>query len=149
MGCAISGGLDAITPFFENRQYGGGIWACGEGMSTAETNLVNEWVGFTVCLDIDESGTYMVGMAADNRTRFRVNGAPFFTWDSRLIEDFRRWWMNPVALSSGLNIIELDGKNDRAWAALGADFSGPFPAGSLATDTDTAAAPESRGLSRL
>ncbi|MFT6400604.1 MAG: hypothetical protein ACJAYU_005382 [Bradymonadia bacterium] len=139
-GARFPAGLDAVTAFFQSRLNGVGVWACGEGTSTAGTNPVNEWIGFTVCLDIDEPGDYMIGMAADNRLRFRVNGAPFFTRNTSLIQNFRRWWMNPVPLNSGLNIIEMEGRNDGSWAAFGAEVYGPFAAGSLANDTDMAAA---------
>ena len=139
-GARYPGGLDLVTPFFQSRLNDVGVWACGEGTSTAGTNPVNEWIGFTVCLDIEEPGDYLVGMAADNRIRFRLNGAPFFTRDSSLIENFRRWWMNSVSLGSGLNIIELEGRNDGQWAAFGADVYGPYAAGSLATDPAMAAA---------
>ena len=138
-GARYPGGLDFVTSFFQNRLNDVGVWACGEPGWTG-TPPLGEWVGFTVCLDIEEPGDYLVGMAADNRIRFRVNGAPFFTRDNSLNDNFRRWWMNPVSLGSGLNIIEIEGRNDSAWAAFGADVYGPFASGSLATDTDMSAA---------
>jgi hypothetical protein len=138
-GVIFPGGLiDNLTAFFLERLNTIGVWACDSDSSTAGTTPVGEWIGFSACIDIDVPGDYVIGMAADNRMRFRLNGTPFFTMDSYNTLNFNHWWMNPVSLGSGLNIIELEGYNDGLIASFGADIYGPYPAGSLDDDASMA-----------
>ena len=139
-GARYPGGLiDNALSFFLTRLNDVGVWACNAGSSTAGSNPVGEWIGFSVCLDVEESGEYVVGMAADNRLRFRLNGAPTFTLNTGATTNFNHWWMNPISLASGLYIVELEGRNDGSIAAFGAEIYGPFPAGSTASDASMAA----------
>ncbi len=122
-----------------------GVWACDsalydEGLTFPTQTPTHEWIGFTTCIDIAESGEYLVGTGADNRMRFSVNGNMVFEKDSSDIDNFRYWWIKPVTLSAGLNIIEIEGLNDGQAVAFGAEIAGPFLPGSLATDADMMAA---------
>ena len=76
-----------------------------------------------------------MGLSADNRMRFYLDGALFFEKDSEDMAHFNYWWMNSVALRSGTHVIEIHGYNDGGIASLGAEFSGPFPSGTLTDDT--------------
>ncbi len=116
-----------------------GVWACDPtSVDTGDpfpmTNPVNEWIGFSVCLDVDEAGDYMVGLGADNQLRLSLNGNVLFEKLGNDPENFRNWWMYQLTLNAGKNIVELLGKNNGQVAAFGAEFAGPYPAGDLATD---------------
>jgi len=122
-----------------------GVWACDpDSVDTGETYVTTlptgEWIGFAVCLDIPEGGDYLIGLGADNRLRFSLNGNLEFAMLGGSPDNFTWWWINPIQLSSGLNIIELEGYNISQAASFGAEIAGPFPAGSLNTDADMAAA---------
>lgn len=139
-GAQYPGGLiDNALTFFLQRLNNVGVWACDASSTSTGTQPVGEWIGFSVCLEIEEAGDYMVGMAADNRLRFRLNGAPTFTLNTGLTENFNYWWMNPISLGSGLNIVELEGRNDGSIAAFGAEIYGPYAPSSLTTDASMAA----------
>lgn len=139
-GAQYPGGLiDNALAFFLDRLNTVGVWACDPSTGAVGTNPIDEWIGFSVCLDVEQGGDYVVGMAADNRLRFRLNGAPTFTLGSSATANFNYWWMNPITLASGLNIVELEGRNDGLVAAFGAEIYGPFAAGSTATDASMAA----------
>lgn len=111
-----------------------GVWACGAGTSTAGTNPTNEWIGFSTCITLLEAGSYLVGIAGDNRVRFFVDGELFFEKDSSDQNNFKRWYLEPIELTSGTHIVELFGRNDGLYAAFGAELYGPFPADALTTD---------------
>jgi len=122
-----------------------GVWACDtelydEGLTYPTQTPVGEWIGFSTCLDIDEPGEYLVGTGADNRMRFFVNGSLVFDKDIYVVQNFTYWWIEPVTLAAGPNIIEIEGYNDGSAVAFGAEIAGPFPPGSLATDADMMAA---------
>ena len=108
-----------------------GIWACAAGVSTAGSQPVGEWIGFSRCLDLPAGGDYLVGIAGDNRVRLKVDGLLAFELDSPATTNFNYWHVRRVSLTSGVHVLELFGKNDGSIAAFGAEISGPFPAGSL------------------
>jgi len=118
-----------------------GIWACQDDPTTTTVDEpTGEWIGFSVCVDIEEAGDYLVGIAADNRVKFSVNGVLEFEKNSYTTAHFNYWYVQPVSLSSGLNIIEMYGYNDGAIATFGAEIAGPFAAGAFVDDASMAAA---------
>lgn len=122
-----------------------GVWACdpdsiNTGETYATTTPTQEWIGFAVCLDLEEAGDYIVGIAADNQVRFRVNGTTIVNWNTNATTNFTYWWNLPVPLSSGLNVIEMEGYNQSQAASFGAEIAGPFASGSLVDDASMIAA---------
>lgn len=115
-----------------------GVWACGVG-STAGTQPVGTWIGFSRCVAITEAGDYLVGLAGDNKVLFRLDGQPLYasTYDD---QNFKSWNVFKVHLDAGSHTIELFGRNNGSVAAFGAEIAGPFPVGSIDTPTDMAAA---------
>ena len=118
-----------------------GVWACEAAGSTATGSApVDEWIGFSICLDLDDPADFLLGMGADNRVRARVDGASIFEEDSGETRAFDYWWMQRVSLTSGDHILEFEAKNDSDLAGLGAELAGPFEAGSLVDDATMIAA---------
>lgn len=109
-----------------------GVWACGAMGST--WNPLKEWIGFSVCIDIPESGEYILGIGADNDVRMSLDGGDIYTNANGTPQAFNYWHLLPIHLTSGSHTIELRGRNNEDIAAFGAEISGPFPAGSLDTD---------------
>jgi len=148
----------AIEPYFAYSQYGarypGGeivqddYWGQSDGSALGRLNTsgvwtcegalgdgpVDEWIGFSVCLELDEPGDLLVGLGADNSFRVRLDGALIIADESGETSAFNYWWVQAVSLISGRHILELEGKNLGSAAALGAELAGPFPAGSLTDD---------------
>jgi hypothetical protein len=116
-----------------------GVWGC-PGALPGGSSYPGEWIGFSTCIDAPSDGEYIIGIAADNRVRFHVDGTLEFTLDNDNVENFENWWMIPISLTAGPHVIELEGFNDGGDAAFGADIYGPFPAGSLPNDAAMAAA---------
>jgi hypothetical protein len=132
-GTVVTGGFFGDGTFSEtngSRLNTIGIWDCG--------GAVNEWIGFSRCVDIPAAGEYVVGISGDDFVRFRVNGAQVFE-NPAVAFHFRRWNMIPVTLQAGVNIVEMEGLDTGVASALGAEIYGPFPLGSTADDASMAA----------
>ena len=80
-----------------------------------------QWIGFSVCVDVPTTGPYCVGLAADNRQRFSVNGELIAEWRNDNTNNFRYFNVIEVTLQEGLNYVEVEGFNircsDAAFAA--------------------------------
>ena len=122
------------TQYFQNRLNTVGIWACDGEQNQVGQLPIGEWIGFSHCLNVEQAGDYLVGIAGDNRVRFKVNGQMVFERNTTHTHNFNYWHIIKVSLNSGVNIIELYGYNDHRIASFGAEISGPFPAGSLETE---------------
>jgi hypothetical protein len=118
----------------DGRMNAEGVWACDGDSTTSGYNPVDEWIGFSVCLDITTPGEYLLGLGADNRMRFAVDGVLLFNNTDDNTDNFKYWWIQPITLSSGTHIVEFEGYNAGGPAGLGAEVAGPFPTGSLTDD---------------
>lgn len=93
-----------------------GVW------NSAANTPYNEWIGFTACLELVEEKTYYIGIAGDNYVRFSLNGTLVFESSNGSLDAFRNWFMIPLTLPAGTNIIELEGLNLGLIAAFGAEI---------------------------
>jgi hypothetical protein len=100
-----------------------GLWATSE--------LTDQDVGFSICLDLPETKVYYIGIAGDNRCRIVIDGVVWVDQDVSALATqygadaqitFKVWHIYPVTLSAGPHIIELIGHNDSSDAALGAEI---------------------------
>jgi hypothetical protein len=134
------GGRDTVTPFYQDRLNEVGIWGCWPDSALddgfASSRPFNEWVGFNVCMNVPETGNYVLGVGGDDRVRFSVNGTELFNQSNGHI--FTRWWLRPIVLTAGSNIVEIEGYNNTDIGAFGAEIYGPFSAADVASDTSLA-----------
>lgn len=98
-----------------------------------------QYLGFTKCLDILETKTYYVGLAADNFCKFYINGNLIVDFNNTAQDNFRKWSVFPITLYSGKNIIEMYGKNDSGNAAFAAEIYNPIDYTTLVNATDSGA----------
>jgi hypothetical protein len=110
-------------PLYNGRLNNSGIW------TTINPNPLNEWIGFSYCLDIPVQDTYFIGFGADNDVRIKVNGVLVFesspTGASPGLAQgliVNTWTVLPYTFNSGLNIIELEGLNTGSDASFGAEI---------------------------
>jgi hypothetical protein len=97
-----------------------GVWASG---STGSTYFpVNEWIGFSFCVDTISGGSYTIGMAADNRIRLKVNGSTYMEMNQGSPFNFNYWHIFNIELSGGRNIFEMEARNDGTDARFGAEI---------------------------
>ena len=107
--------------FFNTRLETIGVWN--------NLNTIGEWIGFSRCLDISQSGQYWVGLAGDNRVRFSLNGTLLVqdpSGNNNSTQNFNYWHVFPVDLSAGENVIVLEGMNNGSKCGFGCDIVGPF-----------------------
>lgn len=96
-----------------------GVW--NNDIDSNATTTGSLWYGFSKCINVESSGTYVIGLAADNFCRFKLNGEPFV--ELKKNDNFKFWHMFEVELIGGTNIIEMEGKNDTSTnAAFGAEI---------------------------
>lgn len=95
-----------------------GIWNC-----SATSLPWNEWIGFSACVEIQETKQYYIGIAADNRCRFQINGQMIFQTTFTSNEAFQKWHLFPIVLNAGTNTIYLEGWNEPlSIASFGAEI---------------------------
>ena len=88
---------------------------------------INEWIGFSACVDVPVAGTYCIGMAADNETRFSINGQLIVALDFSVpgvgapTFNFNYWHVFPITLKAGINILTLEGLNQGRIASFAAE----------------------------
>jgi len=136
-----SGGTVTATNISNNM-----FWDSNGSSSKGRLNNVGisasttEWVGFSECIDIPTSGTYYIGVGADNFIRFSVDGTlvvsiePPTTYD----KNHKMWHVFPYFLTSGKHVIEMEGRNDLPGStAFGAEIYYPTDFATLTGATTT------------
>lgn len=102
--------------FSTSRLNSVGVWA------GAAPNPLNEWIGFTHCLDLTDTGTYCIGIAGDNKVRLKIDGVLVLEATNNTDFNFKYWHVFEVTLTQGLHVIELSGLNLGGAAAFGAEI---------------------------
>jgi len=145
-GGGYSGCFGGISPYYGPPNLQNSLWGSGSTTSgrlnvagifaTTNPNPINEWIGFSYCLDIPIKGTYFIGFAADDLTRIKINGD--LIYETSTINycnsipqtlNTNTWTILPFAFNSGLNIVEMEGLNLGSSAAFAAEIY----SGSVAT----------------
>tara|TARA_R110002110_G_scaffold63182_6_gene175859 strand:- start:196 stop:3123 length:2928 start_codon:yes stop_codon:yes gene_type:complete len=90
------------------------------------------WIGWTSCIELTANKTVYVAMGADNFSRFKVNGSLIVEFpetggiygsnNNALQHNFKKWHMFPVTLNAGINVIEMEAKNQTGSSSFGAEI---------------------------
>lgn len=127
----VDAGSNAIVPTPPGSAAPGSVWGPGFTTSrlntvgvwsTAAPNPVNEWVGFTHCVTIEQTGTYCIGLGGDNGIRFSIDGTVLVTAVNNITFNFNFWHVFEVTLTAGTHIISVEGYNFAGDAAFGAEI---------------------------
>ncbi len=105
------------------------VWACCLDDEVQNSSApVEQWIGFSFPLFVNETKTYYIGLAADNEFRLKIDG----TLIRHLPADnggggydvlnFTVWNIYPYVLTEGNHIIEMEALNKGANAAFGAEI---------------------------
>lgn len=87
----------------------------------------NIWLGFNVCIDIDTTKTYYVGVGADNHFKIKKDGEFIFVntylnptyWGPGNGYPFKLWNIYPIEFSNGTHVLEVFGMNLGGAAGFG------------------------------
>lgn len=116
-------GSSTLSPLWANggsltdgRLHAVGIW------TNAGSNPVNEWIGFTACIEVPVDTTYCIGIAADNYVRFKIDGQLIYSATTGSVATFRDWKVIPITLTAGTHNIQLEGLNLASFATFGAEI---------------------------
>jgi hypothetical protein len=118
-------GVWQSTDATDGRLNLGSIWPT----TGSQARPYNEWIGFSQCLDIPESKQYCIGIAADNRMRFKINGELIVAFvEPGITRHFNYWHIIPYTFSGGINIIEVSGLNSNQFGGFAAEIYDATPA---------------------
>lgn len=113
------------SPYYTKPQVKSSLWGQGFGLSGRMNNagiksnplIVGQFIGFATCIDIDTSGTYYVGVGADDEFKVTLNGelilngnalTPLRSPYSIYSLAIQHFWVLEIELNSGKNIFELE-----------------------------------------
>lgn len=102
-----------------------GIWASTTFQGPITSLPTFEWIGFTQCIEVDATKTYWVGLAADNRMRFKVNGTLIVEFPTTNGSQHQYWYIFPMTMNQGVNILEVSGMNTGNDASFGVEIYDP------------------------
>jgi len=110
----------AGVSLLEGRLNIAGLWTTEPGTG----NPIDEWIGFSRCITVPSTGKYSIGLGADNRMRFSINGILIAHFDTTIDKNHKWWHVIEVNLNEGVNIIEMEGYNSNLGsdAAFGAEI---------------------------
>jgi hypothetical protein len=147
--------LDGTGPFTQ-ISYANTFWVNGAGYPThpslsdtdgplnrtavwSPTVLEPQQIGFSICVDLPETGTYYVGVACDDFGQINVDGTTIVLQDRDALKTyiqangypypigadpnqiaFNFWYVYPVEMTSGVHVIEIIGNNTSGSIAGGA-----------------------------
>jgi hypothetical protein len=112
------------SPYFNKPQVKNALWGQGFGSSGRMNNagikstprILNEFIGFTSCVDINTAGTYYVGVGADDEFKVSLNGDLIFSANTVTLRNpyttyslaIQHFWVLELDLKSGKNIFQLE-----------------------------------------
>lgn len=81
-----------------------------------------QWIGFSSCIDVVSKKKVCIGIAADNRCRFKLNNTMVAEFNNGNTFNFTHWQVFEIELQTGVNIIEMQGYNNGSYASFGAEI---------------------------
>ena len=72
-----------------------GVWDGTNPWTGGVTDMtpMNQWIGFSRCINVPADGEYLIGLAGDNRIRFAVNGEMLIEKNTSSTSNFNYWWV--------------------------------------------------------
>lgn len=98
------------------------------GLWTTDINFLpwDEWIGFSVCVNVPETKTYWVGIAGDNNFRIAIDGETIVNTIDGAYDNstfaFIFWHVYPITLSAGNHVVDLFGLNRGGAAVFGCEI---------------------------
>ena len=123
--------LDVNNVVVDKRENMDRFWNSWASINNGRLNTVGvwgaasagEWIGFSHCVDVQESKYYYVGFASDNKSRLKINGEQIANFEETSnVGHFKYWHILPVWLEAGPNVIEMEGLNEGGDASFGAEI---------------------------
>jgi hypothetical protein len=135
------------TPTIITTKNNGTFWynsgnATDGRLNPAGISAQTIYAGFSYCLNLEESGTYYLGISSDNRCKFTLDSLKLVEFSGSVSASFLYHSVFELNLTSGEHIIEMLGENDASSAsAFCAEIyypTGATPFATLTAATSTA-----------
>ena len=137
------GGYSALPPGYYGRLNNCGVWTtltatgvsspCG-GYAPGVSRLpLCEWIGFTECITVPTTGTYWLGVSADNDVRIKINGQTVVSLVGGQPFNFYYFHVFPITLTAGINVISFEGFNYISDASFAAEIYTAAPTSAIST----------------
>ncbi len=111
-------------------------------LNPAGISAQTTYAGFSYCINIEEPGTYYLGISSDNRCKFKLDTKELIQFSGSVSASFLVHSVFELNLTSGEHIIEMLGENDSGTdAAFCAEIyypTGATPFATLTAATSTA-----------
>ena len=111
-------------------------------LNPAGISATTIYAGFTYCLNLEDPGTYYLGVSSDNRCKFNLDGVQLIQFSGSVSASFLYHSVFELNLTSGEHIIEMLGENDASTSsAFCAEIyypTGATPFATLTAATSTA-----------
>jgi hypothetical protein len=135
-GSGTSNLIPLSNPFWVNGPGDGGDHTETDGPLNrsgvwSDITMDDQYIGFSVCLNLAASSTYYIGLGGDNRCKVVIDSVVIVDQDLDALgaqygygpsSAFKIWHIYPVALTAGPHIIEVYGYNISGVAAMGAEI---------------------------
>lgn len=100
------------------------------------TELSNQDIGFSVCIDIMTAATYYIGIGCDNYGIIKLDGVTVVSQSAAALDiqysvggaPFKIWHIYPVELTAGNHVLEMIGHNVSGAAGFGCEVYANTPA---------------------
>ena len=89
---------------------------------TVDVPPINTWIGFNVCINIVETKTYYVCLAADNKYRMSLDGVQILADETASLNTFNYLHIYPVVITAGNHILTVEGYNTGVKAGFGCEI---------------------------
>ena len=89
---------------------------------TVDVPPINQWIGFNVCVNIVETKTYYVCLAADNKYRMSLDGVQILADETASLNTFNYLHIYPVVIQAGNHILSVEGYNTGVKAGFGCEI---------------------------
>ena len=88
------------------------------GVWIAPPRPLNQWIGFTYCVNIPTTKTYCIGIASDDAYKLYINGNLVID-HSNVGYGFSSWKIIPITLTAGNNVFDVRNRDSGGYATLG------------------------------
>lgn len=120
--------IKLTTPFWRNTLTNSGplnrtgVWTVLEADG--------QTIGFSTCINISQSKTYLVGFGCDNFGDIKLNGNSILVQNVAELNiyynsdaaPFKFWHVYPINIPAGNNVLQVTGNNISSWASVGVEI---------------------------
>lgn len=97
------------------------IWTC-QGTVNGNRMPIDQWIGFSRCINVPETKVYYLGIGSDNDFRITVDGVQILESVTGDGYNFNLWHIYPVTLTAGTHVINMEARNTDSEGAFGAEI---------------------------